>query len=237
MSVISPFDAPNGVDPPITEDPTMMFLELFVPRGTLSTEQLQQLAERLTMKQLLTHVDAIRDIVDASEAATANAGVVDFLDSINHVVVHEIGTWIVDSRRLDPTEPARYVARVYVPGPWRKAMSAFLIASITRALSPADTDPERLYQQPHVEVHVIGVSEGGYGAFGRVIGESALLDMISHAKTDTPTPDANVLIDPVCGMVATDMVNTLEHEGTIYGFCSPGCRRHFADKLAHDASR
>lgn|GEM_PF-4685289 len=238
MSVASPFDAPNRVDPPITEDLTMMFLELFVPRETLSTEQLRRLAEQLTMKQLLTHVDAIRDVVDASEIATANAGVMDFLDSINHVVVHEIGTWIVDSRRLDPTEPPRYVARVHVPGPWRKAMSPFLIASITRALSQADTDPERLYQNPHVEVHVIGVPEGGYGLFGRVIGESALLDMISEAKTDTPTPDApNALIDPVCGMVSTDMVDTLEHEGTIYGFCSPGCRRHFADKLAQEASR
>jgi YHS domain-containing protein len=236
--VTSPFDAPDGVDPPITEDPTMMFLELFVPRGTFSTDQLQRLAAQLTMKQLLTHVDAIRDVVDASEAATANAGVMDFLDSINHVVVHEVGTWIVDGRRLDPTEPPRYVARVHVPGPWRKAMSAFLIASITRALSQADTDPERLYQKPHVEVHVIGVPEGGYGVFGRVTGESALLDMISQAKTDTPTPESpGVLVDPVCGMVATDMVDTLEHEGTIYGFCSPGCRRHFADKLAQQASR
>jgi hypothetical protein len=35
----------------------------------------------------------------------------------------------------------------------------------------------------------------------------------------------------------SDMVTTLEHEGTTYGFCSPGCRRHFADKLAGDASR
>jgi YHS domain-containing protein len=46
-----------------------------------------------------------------------------------------------------------------------------------------------------------------------------------------------VLIDPVCGMAASDMVTNLEHEGTTYGFCSPGCRRHFADQLAGDASR
>ena len=216
----------------------MMFLELFVPRGTLRAEQFQQLADQLTMKQLLTHVDAIRDVMDASEMATANAGVLDFLDSINHVVVHEIGIWIVDSRRLDPTEPPRYVARVHVPGPWRKAMSPFLIASITRALSQTETDSERVYQKPHVEVHVMGVPEGGYGVFGRVIGESALLEMISQAKTDTPVPaDSSMLIDPVCGMVASEMVEALEHEGTVYGFCSPGCRRHFADKLAQEASR
>ncbi|MGH3373165.1 MAG: YHS domain-containing protein, partial [Actinoallomurus sp.] len=218
--------------------PEMMFLELFVPRGAYSTDDQRRLAERLTMKQLLTHVDAIADVVDAAEAASANAGVVDFLDAINHVVVHEIGTWIVDGRALGPAEPPRYVARVYVPGPWRKAMSGFLIAAITRALSQADAEPERLYREPHAEVHVIGVPEGGYGVSGRVVGESALLDMISQAKTDTPVPDdPSVLIDPVCGMAATETGGTLEREGTTYGFCSPGCRRHFADKLAEEASR
>ncbi|WP_460334977.1 YHS domain protein [Actinoallomurus acanthiterrae] len=216
----------------------MMFLELFVPSGTYNAAQLRRLAERLTMKQLLTHVDAIRDVIGAGEASSANPGVLDFLESINHVVVHEIGTWIVDGRPLGPAEPPRYVARVYVPGPWRKAISAFLIASITRALSQTDPDSERCYREPCVEVHVIGVSEGGYGVFGRVVGESALIEMISDAKTDTPLPDdPNLLLDPVCGMVASDMVATLEHDGTTYGFCSPGCRRHFADKLTEDVSQ
>jgi YHS domain-containing protein len=220
------------------EDLEMMFLELFVPREVFSARELQRLAERLTLKQLLTHVDAIRDVVDASEGASADPGVLEFVDSTNHVVVHEIGTWIVSGRPLGPAGPVRYVARIYVPSPWRKAMSTFLIASITRVLSQADPEPERFYREPLIEVHVIGVPEGGYGAFGRVIGESALLDMISEAKTGTPlTDDPSVLIDPICGMVASDMVAPLEHEGTTYGFCSPGCRRHFADKLAKEASQ
>ena len=216
----------------------MMFLELFVPRGAFSAEQLRELAGRLTLRQLLTHADAIRDVVDASEGSSANPGVMDFVDSVNHVVVHEIGTWIVDGRPLDHAGPPRYLARAYVPGPWRKAMSAFLVASITRAISQASPGPGRCYREPCVEVHVIGVPEGGYGVFGRVAGESALLDMISEAKVGTPAPDdPGVLIDPVCGMVASDMVTILEHEGTTYGFCSPGCRRHFAGKLAGEASR
>lgn len=87
-------------------------------------------------------------------------------------------------------------------------MSAFLIASITRALSMADPEPERFYREPDVEVHVIGVPESGYGAFGRVIGQTALLEMISEAKTGAPLPaDPGVLVDPVCGMVASAMVN------------------------------
>lgn len=215
----------------------MMFLELFVPRGAFSAEQLRELAGRLTMRQLLAHADAIRDVVDASEGSSANPGVLDFIDSVNHVVLHEIGTWITDGRLLDHAGPPRYLVRAYVPGPWRKAMSAFLIASITRAISQSSPEPGRCYREPCVEVHVIGVPEGGYGVFGRVAGESALLDMISEAKTDTPAPgDGCVLIDPVCGMDASDTVTTLEHDGTTYGFCSPGCRRHFASKLAGDAS-
>jgi YHS domain-containing protein len=190
------------------------------------------------MRQLLTHADAIRDVIGGSEDASANPGVMDFIDSISHVVVHEIGIWIVGEHALGPAGPPRYVARVYVPGAWRKSVGPFLIASITRAVSQASPEPGRCYREPCVEVHVIGVPEGGYGVFGRVVGQSALLDMISQARTDTPAPDdPGVLIDPVCGMVASDMVTTLEHEGTTYGFCSPGCRRHFADKLARDASR
>lgn len=216
----------------------MMFLELFVPRGRFGPQELRRLAERLTMKQLLTHLDAIRDVVGGSEDSSANPGVMDFLGSINHVVVHEIGTWIVDDRALGAAEPPRYVARVSVPGPWRKSLSTFLVASITRALSQADDEPERCYREPCVEVQVIGVPEGGYGAFGRVIDESAMLGMIADAKTDTPVPDdPGVLIDPVCGMVASEMVSTLEHQGVTYGFCCAACRKYFVDKLAAEASR
>src|SRR6185437_15187704 len=222
----------------LRKDLAMMFLELFVPRGAFSAEELPGLAERLTMRQLLTHVDSLGDVVDTSEQAVTNPGVMDFVDSISHVVVHEVGTWIAGGRPLDPAGSPRYVARVCVPGPWRKAMSAFLIASITRALAQVGPRPDRFYREPRVEVPVVSVPEGGYGIFGRVIGESALLDMISEAKTDTPVPgDLDAFIDPVCGMVASDTVATLEHDGQTYGFCSPGCRRHFAGKLAGQTSR
>lgn len=52
------------------------------------------------------------------------------MESIDHVLVHEIGTWIVDGRALGPP---RHVVRVCVPGPWRKAVSPFLVGAITLA--------------------------------------------------------------------------------------------------------
>lgn len=214
----------------------IFFLELFVAKGRFAPDELRDLAQRLTMNQLLTHVDALSDIVDPREAASADPGVMRLLDDSCHVVVHELDVWIVGGQALRSENPARYIARVYVPGPWRKNMSAFLIASITRVLSQFDPDPRRLYEKPHAEVSVLGVPEGGYGAFGRVIGESDVLDMISDAKSnrETATPTGE-LIDPVCGMLGAKGL-TLEHEGTIYGFCSVGCRNHFAAKLAAEAS-
>ena len=95
-------------------------------------------------------------------------------DSVSHVVVHEIGTWIIGGQLPEHAGPPRYLARAYVPGLWRKAMSAFLIAAITRAISQGGDEPSRCYREPCVEVHVIGVPEGGYGVFGRPAGESAL---------------------------------------------------------------
>ncbi|HET9344918.1 MAG TPA: XdhC family protein [Candidatus Limnocylindrales bacterium] len=46
----------------------------------------------------------------------------------------------------------------------------------------------------------------------------------------TPVPDDIVLVDPVCGMtVEKDHARHIaEHEGTIYAFCSIGCRTRFA---------
>jgi YHS domain-containing protein len=212
------------------------FLELFVPRARFAPDELQDLAHRLTLDALLTHVDAIPDVVDASEVGGADPGVIAMLRDHWHVVVHEIGAWMVGSEALGADEPARYVARVHVPGPWRKAMSAFLVASITRAIAHFDPDPRRLYEKPHVQVAVVGVPDGGYGVFGRVLRESDVLDLITAAKTTqgTATVDGR-LIDPVCGMIAVGGL-TLEHEGTTYGFCSPGCRSHFAKKLAAEDS-
>lgn len=80
------------------------------------------------------------------------------------------------------------------------------------------------------------MTEGAYGAFGRVVKESDVLEMIAAAKTtqETVTADGR-LIDPICGMVGADGL-TLEHEGRTYGFCSVGCRDHFAKKVAAEAS-
>jgi YHS domain-containing protein/phenylpyruvate tautomerase PptA (4-oxalocrotonate tautomerase family) len=205
----------------------MMFAEVFVPKGALPPERLDQLAQRLTTHGLHDRPETL----DEPGAERADPGVLDFLESITHVVVHEVGLWVAGGRRLDPAEPPRYVVRVYVPGPWRKEMSAHLITRITRALSESDPyDAERLYRQPHAEVHVLGVPEGGYGVFGRVVGESAMADLISDAVRGTAGTPPGMAVDPVCGAtvpLAPPAAVTAELNGTTYGFCCAGCRRTF----------
>lgn len=210
----------------------IFFLELLVPAGRFTNDQRRALAGRLTLTELIRHADEVADVVDPSEAASADPGVMSMIEDSSHVVVHEIENWFVGGRALEPEDPCRYVARVYVPAPWRKGMSAFLIASITRAIAKFDPDPDHLYDRSHAEVAVLGVPEGSYGVRGRVAKESDVLDLITAAREsrEPSRPDGR-LVDPVCGMLAAEGL-TLEHNGTVYGFCSEGCRRHFATGLA-----
>lgn len=75
-----------------------------------------------------------------------------------------------------------------------------------------------------------GVPEGGYGAFGRALGESALAELISESARGTVEAPAGMAIDPVCGAIVPlegkDAV-TAEVDGVTYWFCCVGCRRHF----------
>jgi YHS domain-containing protein/phenylpyruvate tautomerase PptA (4-oxalocrotonate tautomerase family) len=204
----------------------MMFVELFAPKGALSTEQRRQIAERLITEVMLE---------ESAPAAVVEAG-----RAISQMVVHEPDTWIVGGRAVDPSEPPRYVVRVSVPAAWRKEMSAELIARVTRVLAEADTDPRRLYQQPHVWVHVVGVAEGSCGVFGQVMRSTDIVKMLvkplgEAASGGIPVeqPAKGTTVDPICGMTValTETAVTLEHDGVTYAFCCIGCRTVFAEQL------
>jgi hypothetical protein len=79
----------------------MLFIELFAPKGVLSKEQCRHLGTRL--------IEMMSDESAPAEVIAAWRG-------ISQVVIHEPGTWIVGGHTVDPTEPARYVVRVSIPG-------------------------------------------------------------------------------------------------------------------------
>lgn len=201
----------------------MMFIELFAPRGALGQEARGQLGRRL---------------IEAMSEGGAPEGVIEAWRAISQVVVHEVDTWVVGGQPLDQSAPPRYVVRVSVPGPWRREMSGEVIARIIRALADSDSDPQRLYREPHAWVHLIGVPDGSYGTCGQALQSSDLIEMITRPFREAPAGDRpaaapGTAIDPVCGMTValTETAITLEHEGATYAFCSTGCRAFFAASL------
>ncbi|MEU6148106.1 hypothetical protein ABZ848_48210 [Streptomyces sp. NPDC047081] len=208
----------------------MLLIELFAPAGVLDPARHQQLGKRL--------IEALMGTEDAHAEA-----VMDAARSLTQVLIHEPAAWITGDRHpVDPADPPRYLIRVSAPAAWRKEMSTHAIDRLTQALAETEAeagrDPDRLREQPHALVHVVGIAEGSLGMCGRSMGS---LDLIQHmtaphrdAIANTPTADLppGTVIDPVCGMTvdldATDL--TLEVEGTLHGFCNGQCRRIFADE-------
>jgi YHS domain-containing protein/phenylpyruvate tautomerase PptA (4-oxalocrotonate tautomerase family) len=207
----------------------MMFIELFVPKGTLSEEQRRRLSERL-----------ITEFMTEEEEQGAPSGVIEANRAIQQVVVHQPDTWIVGGKPVNLNELPRYLVRVSVPGSWRKPMSAEVISRVTRVLAEADPNPQRLYQESVAWVHVIGVPEGSYGMFGKALEGTDLVRLITRPFRESPERAALIksappgtAIDPICGMTLppSDTALTLEHEGTTYCFCSAGCRQVFLEEL------
>jgi YHS domain-containing protein/phenylpyruvate tautomerase PptA (4-oxalocrotonate tautomerase family) len=203
----------------------MMFIELFFPKGALSEEQRRQIAERL-VTEVMYEESAPASVLEAGRALT-------------QVVIHEPDTWIIGGRSVDPSEPPRYVVRVSVPGSWRKEGSAWLISRVTQVLAEADANPQRLYQEPHAWVHVVGIPEGSCGAFGQVMRSTDITRLITKPYREAPEGSIptqelapGTAIDPICGMTValTDTTIMLEYEGTTYAFCSPACRAVFAEE-------
>jgi YHS domain-containing protein len=214
----------------------MMFIELFIPKGTVSEEQRHRLSQRL-----------ITEFMTEEEEQSAPTGVIEASRALQQVVVHEPDTWIVGGRPVDPNEPPRYLVRVSLPSSWRKPMSAEVISRVTRVLAEADPNPQRLYQESVAWVHVIGVPEGSYGTLGKALEGTDIVKMITRPFRESPERDALIkaappgrsAIDPVCGMTVplTDAPFTLEHDGTTYAFCSAGCRQVFVEELGSTTSQ
>lgn len=198
----------------------MLFIELFVPKGTLSLQERQGLAERLTPARLFSAPEG------GTEHITPDTGVGDLFASLSHVVVHEPETWIAAA---GPGGRRHYVVNVHVAA-WAREIGEHLIAAITRELAEADARGA----ETQVLVHVLGVPEGGYGIDGQMRRSSDLLEMIEQARTEPPAKaPPGTFIDPVCGArVPVETAVVLEREGTTYGFCCSHCRGHFAKRSA-----
>jgi YHS domain-containing protein/phenylpyruvate tautomerase PptA (4-oxalocrotonate tautomerase family) len=125
-------------------------------------------------------------------------------------------------------------------------MRADIVARITRVLAEVQDDPQRLYQEAEAWVHIIEVPDGNLGAFGQIMSTANLVRLVvdpgyKAALTHRPAalPARETVIDPICGMTVqlTDSAITLEDDGVLYGFCSPGCRDVFVEQRRTTRSR
>lgn len=201
----------------------MLFVELYVPRGALGQEERRRVGERI-VGEVLSARGASPEVIQAARA-------------LSHVVVHEPEAWIAGGQPVGADEPPRYVVRVSIPGGHLSDQkSAEIVRRVTRVLAEADGDPDRLYREPSAWVHVIGVPEGGLGAFGEVMRSPDITRMVvsgggsAAAGVPAPGPAPATAIDPVCGMeVAPERAVLLEHQGATYAFCCAGCRDAFLE--------
>lgn len=200
----------------------MILIELYVPHGTLTSEQRRSVGEALVTALVPADVDAPAEAIAAARAYT-------------QVLIHEPATWIVGGAQVGPVEQARYFVRITVPGSWRKELSTYAIPQVTQVLATIDPDPQRLYSEPCAWVQVIGVSEGSCGLFGQPMGSTDIVRVMTKAhreqgtnhRTDDLAP--GTALDPTCGMVVplSDAAAVEEADGATYAFCSSACHAVF----------
>ena len=151
----------------------MPFVEVFVPRGSLTDAHRKAISERL-----------VGEVMVAEGAPDTPAA-----RSISWLVLHEIDTWSVGGTPVASDEPPRYLVRVGVPAgslvdePDKRAR---IIERVTAVLAESDDDADRLLTTPAAWVHVHEVPEGNWGAAGRVVAFPDIARFIEHGAVRQP---------------------------------------------------
>lgn len=189
----------------------MIFIEMFVAKGTLSEDERRAQCERL-ITEVVYEETAPPEVIASSRAMC-------------QVVVHEPDTWVVG-----PGGVPRTLVRLTVPGAWRKEASAEFIARAHRVVGDD--------AWVHV-VGVPEGSQGAFGQVMRstdII--KAIVAPMREAGIEPGEPEPGTLIDPICFMTIPlgEKTITMERDGVTYAFCSAGCRHVFADSAGYSGS-
>ncbi|NIJ13779.1 YHS domain-containing protein [Saccharomonospora amisosensis] len=205
----------------------MMFVEVLTTSGSLTERQRERINTRF-IEQMTGQGE------DGAEAA-APEEVLRAARGLFQLAFHEADAWFVAGQRIGEGQPSRFVVRATVPHAWLQETSAHLIKTMTGILAEIDGG-ERLYEEPHAWIHVVGVADGSIGAFGKPLSGNDIVKLITKSHRESPKPPSDLPpekgFDPVCGMTVPwqHAAGTAEHGGVRYAFCSRGCREVFVEE-------
>jgi YHS domain-containing protein len=198
----------------------MNLIELFLPEGALGPAARRRVAERL-VTDLLDAPGMPEEVLARGRAMTWS-------------VVHEPAVWTAGGHAVvgGADEPTRALVRATVPGGHLDAtMRAELVARLTHVVTDEDPAAE-------VRVQVVEAPDRSTGLFGQVVSNAAMVDFVVTGRWPEPAEPgdasgAPTTVDPICGMtvVLDESARTLEHDGTVHGFCSDACRDLFAAQV------
>ena len=85
-------------------------------------------------------------VVDAGDAPPAAHETARAMRAMSWAAFHELDSWFVDGRPVEPGEPPRYAVRVTVTvGALSDARRAHVIERVTGVLAEIDDHPQRMY--------------------------------------------------------------------------------------------
>ncbi|WP_139275482.1 hypothetical protein [Mangrovactinospora gilvigrisea] len=181
----------------------MLLIEIVVPMGdTRRDHELVALGRRI-----------IDEIV---QEETAPRAVLDRTKALSRVVFHRPAVSVTGAPGDGPAH--RWSVRITLPHDWMPGAGIF-VKRISRLLG-----------KDGVWVYVVPAAEGGLGAEGRLLSQSALTSLITEPYRSAghrPEPG----IDPVCGMAVPQAATlALRFEELDLGFCSEACLLLFAEE-------
>lgn len=195
----------------------MNLVEITAPAGALTDSQRRSIASTV-VSNLLVEPDAPAEALERAGRTT-------------HVWFHDAVAWTTGGPSPADEGVTPFVVTITVPEAWRAdltrhAMSA-VRAALVRHVGKDALSPESTW------INIVGVPDGSIGLDGR---PATGTDLVRHLTQDVQPDSATdlpsgVVVDPVCGMKVRlgPHAITLEHDGSVVGFCAVGCRNVYAE--------
>ncbi|WP_017626200.1 YHS domain-containing protein [Nocardiopsis chromatogenes] len=161
---------------------------------------------------------------------------------MTHVAFRGLGAWRTgDGPVPDGAAPPVWVT-VTLPEAWRDESARHSMGWIRRAVRKVDRAHGWERTGGDLWINVVGVADGCIGLNGRAATADTVLEYMTeefHAAMEEgriEVPEGR-LLDPVCGMQVRNgpRALTLEHGGTLYGFCAQGCLDVYAKRNGIEA--